>query len=139
MNINEEKYINDRVGRRTPFKVPNGYFEAFTDKMTGMLQMYDNSHLDIHHIDVNNVHKFRISRLHPWLAVAACTLAIVCGVSVYLSQDSTSDSSINTGCHSVSIEQTAQHKQLPHPTYMEAAANYTMTDNEDIYACLTDD
>ena len=33
--MEEEKYISDKLGRRNPFTVPEGYFEQLTTKVMG--------------------------------------------------------------------------------------------------------
>ncbi len=139
MMMNEEKYIRNKAGQRTPFQVPDGYFESFTDQMLTKLpeqaegQMEGNSaEFTVGHHSKGHA---RILLLRPWLAVAACTMAAIFSVSIYLSNGS-SQSGSNVA---VKSEQTAHRKKMPHQTYMEAAANYTMTDNDDIYACLSDD
>ena len=35
--MNEEKYIEEKVGRRNPFVVPEGYFDTFADQMMASL------------------------------------------------------------------------------------------------------
>ena len=35
--MNEEKYIEEQVGRRNPFTVPEGYFDTFADQLMASL------------------------------------------------------------------------------------------------------
>ena len=35
--MNEEKYIEEKVGRRNPFTVPEGYFDTFADQLMASL------------------------------------------------------------------------------------------------------
>ena len=35
--MSDEKYIEERVGRRNPYQVPEGYFDAFTSQLMQQL------------------------------------------------------------------------------------------------------
>ena len=35
--MNEEKYIEERVGKRNPFRVPDGYFDQFPEQLMNSL------------------------------------------------------------------------------------------------------
>ena len=35
--IAEEKYLEDKYGKKQPFKVPNGYFDSFADNLMDKL------------------------------------------------------------------------------------------------------
>ena len=35
--LKEEKYLNEVMGRKNPFRVPEGYFDDFADRMMEML------------------------------------------------------------------------------------------------------
>ena len=66
--MNEEKYIEERVGKRNPFQVPEGYFDSFADRM--MQQLPERP------VSVEASPKVRkpalTVRMRPWLYAAAC-------------------------------------------------------------------
>lgn len=138
--MNEEKYIKNKVGQRTPFQVPEGYFDSFAEQLLTKLPEQAEEQSGANPVELKVDHRSkryaRLMVLRPWLAVAACTVAAIFSVSLYLSNGSSSQSDSK---EAVKTEQVAHSQKLPHQTYMEAAANYTMTDNDDIYACLSDD
>ena len=89
--MNEEKYIEERVGKRNPFQVPEGYFDSFADRM--MQQLPERP------VSVEASPKVRkpalTVRMRPWLYAAACALVLV--VSVWMWQ-SAPDTNVATGC-----------------------------------------
>jgi len=108
---NEENYLNQRIGRNNPFRVPEGYFEHFSSQM--MEQLPERK--------VRSKQVF----LRPWLYAAACCAAILLTVFTYNQHQSTFDDSQQTVV-------TADN------SFIEEAADYAMIDNMEIYACLSD-
>ena len=108
---NEENYLNQRIGRNNPFRVPEGYFEHFSSQMMEQLPE----------------RKIRSKQvfLRPWLYAVACCAAILLTVFTYNQQQSTFDDSQQTVV-------TADN------SFIEEAADYAMIDNMEIYACLSD-
>ena len=125
MDKDEEKLIT-RFGKVEPFKVPDGYFEDFTRQL--MSKLPDKSH------------KTGIVELYPMLwssrlrggiaaAVIAATLTI--GVYTYIGKFNVINS-----CERASMPQKENVDQSK--TNFDQMADYTMMDNEDIYASLSD-
>jgi hypothetical protein len=125
--MNEEKSIEERLGKRNPFQVPEGYFDSFADRM--MQQLPERS------VSVEASPKMRkpalTVRMRPWLYAAACALVLV--VSVWLWQ-SVPDASVAT---QPAAQLAAQQEQTVDETFDEAA-DYMMLDNQDIYTYLAE-
>lgn len=116
---NEEEYLISKMGKKTPFSVPEGYFEQFTKQI--MEQLPERKHAK----------KAVIKQLRPWLAAVACVCvgAFVAALA-FSSQESTME------------QQTATSEQdatFYSDNYIEEEANYAMIDNQEIYACLLAD
>ena len=116
--MNEEKYIQEKVGSRNPFVVPEGYFETFADQLMASLPE-------------------RQPELQPrakrvWLRPLRYAAAVVCvfalGALSWLVLSPESHQPIQ-----------AKAVQLSNDAEFEAAADYVMLDNYDIYACLSDE
>lgn len=70
---NEEKHLQEIVGQRNAFQVPEGYFDQLTARV---MEQLPEQHA-------------RTTRLRPWLLAAACTAAaMLMGLTYYWHQDS---------------------------------------------------
>ena len=120
---NEEIYIESRMGRENPFRVPEGYFDRFADEFLQKLpevSMSDNKE--------EKKKPSWVVRLRPLLYAAACVCLVVFSVTIYFTQRPS-----ETG----SADQVAVVKDAGlSDSYFEEAADYVMVDNHDIYACL---
>ena len=112
--MNEEKYIQEKVGSRTPFVGPEGYFETFADQLMASLPE----------------RQPRTKRV--WLRPLRYAAAVVCvfamGALSWFALSPESHQPIQ-----------AEAVQLSSDADFEAAADYVMLDNYDIYACLSDE
>ena len=109
--MNEEKYLEERLAKRNPFRVPEGYFESFADRVMEQLPPQQQ--------------KAKRTLLRPWMYAAACLVVAVFCIAVYFSR--------------VDTPATSEMPQMAvTDTYMDEAADYVMIDNTDIYACLAD-
>ena len=115
--MEEEKYISDKLGRRNPFAVPEGYFEQLTAKV--MEQIPDRRP------------KARRVWMRPvwWAAAAVCALFVSTAAWLVIP----SESQQNQG-HVAEVLQQKQNQ--PDEAFFDEAADYMMLDNQDIYACL---
>ena len=115
--MNEEEYIKMKMdGRKNPFRVPEGYFDSFADKL--MEQLPENQ---------NRARAVPMRRW--WLYAAACLLVAVVSAVVWFSQQP-----------SMAVEQPSHVANVvTTDDYLEEAADYMMVDNQDIYACLSSD
>ena len=114
--MNEEKYIEEQVGRRNPFTVPEGYFDTFADQLMASLPE-------------------RQSRAKQvWLRPLRYAAAIVCvcamGAMGWFALSSSPD---------VSQPVRTEAAQMSNDAAFDAAADYAMIDNYDIYACLSEE
>ncbi len=111
--MNEEQYIEQRVGRRSPFSVPEGFFDSFADEMVRSLP--------------ERRPRVKSFWLRPtFYAVAASLCGLLIGAAVYLHQF---ESSQQTAVQTVAVQDQGDSS-------FDEAADYAMLDNQDIYACL---
>lgn len=119
--MNEEKYIKQRMGGRQPFLVPDHYFDDFASKV--MSQLPEQTTRE--RIATQPKKSHRIVALRTWMYSAACLVTIlVCG-TLYLQKEETKSPEVHTA------ENVADG-------FVDAAADYAMIDNADIYAYLQD-
>ena len=134
MEHNDELYLKKTVGNRNPFRVPEGYFEQFTDQL--MQQLPEREDTVAKQLDIAQKHVSqtlaRRTLLRPLLYAAACTaLALMLGVSYYFMQ-STAPSNEPAPIAVVATTPATDY------IYYEEAADYAMFDNTEIYACLSE-
>lgn len=134
MEHNDELYLKKTVGNRNPFRVPEGYFEQFTDQL--MQQLPEREDTVAKQLDIAQKHVSqtlaRRTLLRPLLYAAACTaLALMLGVSYYFMQ-STAPSNEPAPIAVVATTPATDY------SYYEEAADYAMLDNTEIYACLSE-
>lgn len=110
--MNEEKYIEQCVGKRNPFRVPDGYFDQFADQMMKQLP--------------ERQPRANTVWLRPVRYAAACLCVLIVSAVVYLSLSERS---------AVPEQRLAAQQEEP-VTPLDEAADYMMLDNHDIYALL---
>ena len=118
--MNEEKYIEEQVGKRNPFRVPDGYFDQLTEQVMASLP---------EKAPVQERPRAKRVVLRPWYFAAAAVAVFLVSVSVWQFFPASAP------------EPQAQMPvayQEPSEADFEEAADYLMLDNYDIYACLTD-
>ena len=118
--MNEEKYIEEKVGRRNPFQVPEGYFDHLADQVMASLPERQ---------PVADAPKARRVTLRPLYYAAAAVCAFVISVVVWQSFPETSQP--------MPVQASVSSQDLSDDDF-EEAADYLMLDNYDIYACLTE-
>ena len=112
--MNEEKYIQEKVGSRNPFVVPEDYFDTFADQLMASLPE----------------RQPRTKRV--WLRPLRYAAAVVC----VFAMGALSWFALSPESHQpIQVEAV----QLSSDADFEAAADYVMLDNYDIYACLSDE
>ncbi len=118
---NEEIIMKTRMGKKNPFRVPEGYFDNLTAQVMDRLPEDSGK-------KVVTMKPSLIVRLRPVLYVAACLFIAVLSFAVYL--DKTGEGS----------EEQMMAEQVPsYESNFEDVADYVMVDNYEIYACLTND
>lgn len=115
--MNEEKFLEERMPKRNPFQVPEGYFGHFAEQVMQSLPEREPAKLE--------EPKAKHVLLRPWMYAAACLLVAFLCVIVYFSR--------------VNGEVTEAPQQMAvTDSYIDEAADYVMLDNAEIYACLAD-
>ncbi len=118
----EERYLINKVGKKEPFKVPDGYFNDFADQLLANLPERNSS-------QIVNLHSTRWNKFRTLSIAAASIVAVVFSASLYLYN--------NTDKMPVEVAH-AKHIQATSSTAnFDEMANYAMIDNEELYAALT--
>lgn len=116
MNI-EEQFLREKLNpKENPFKVPDGYFDTFADRV--MQKIPEDA----------KVVTMRSNRKSSrgWAYAAACLLLCVCSVVGFYQFESAKSDTATTAMASTTDS-------------FDEAADYVMMDNQDIYACLMND
>ena len=108
--MNEEKYLEERLSKKNPFQVPEGYFDSFTEQVMRQIPERQQG--------------TRRMLLRPWMYAAACLVAIVFSVALYFSK--------------IAPDAPELPQVVVTESYIDEAADYAMIDNTDIYACLAE-
>ena len=129
MEHNNELDLKKMVGNRNPFRVPDGYFEQFTEQVMQQLPAREQSIAPI------SAHpRARKVQMRPWLYAAACTaLALMLGVSYYFMQSPATATDVAPMAAATPATYVA-----PDNSYIDDVADYVMMDNAEIYACLSE-
>lgn len=114
--MNEEKYIEERVGKRNPFLVPEGYFDQLPDQIMKALP--------------ERKPKAKSVWMRPVIYAAASIAALLICTGAYLAL-----SSDETKHEAVLVTQPQQQEVYDE---FDEAADYMMLDNHDIYALLSE-
>ncbi len=123
-----EKNIERLAKKENPFKVPDGYFEEFSARMSDVLPQQDYKHIPP---------RATSSRHQMWqyLVGAAATVCFaILGLTVYLSNVDKQQSSL-------SIASTSEINAPVNTTdsYEDEYVDYAMMDNMDIYAYISEE
>ena len=125
----EAKFISDKFGHRTPFKVPEGYFDDLAS------QIMQNIPEPRHHIEGARIVEMKVSRwrrLRPIAVAAASVCVAVFGMGIYL----------HSGERGAAGTHAERMKDVPSASSyaaVDAIADYAMLDTEDMYAYMEDD
>ena len=118
--MNEEDYLNSKMGKRNPFTVPEGYFEQLTSQVMQKLP------------EAKAEKPALIKRLRPWLYAAAC---VCVGVFIAAVAFNNNNEEVRKQMRIATAEQKSVESYYS-DSYYEDEANYAMVDNQDIYAYL---
>ena len=113
--MNEDRFIQEKFGKKQPFKVPEGYFDAFAKGVMEQLP---------HESQTVPISAWRRWRIAAAVAVAACFSALLFNVG---------EASDNVPQSSVAMAQRAAYYDD-----LEEIADYAMMDVSDIYAYVSD-
>lgn len=123
----EEKYILDKIGRRTPFTVPDSYFEALPSKLMEMLPEHDAEAA----IVVPTRHRMFWQRYRRMGLAAASLLAAVFSLGIYMHNGEKPMAEVQASTPSEALGSSSY-------TEIDAMADYAMLDSEDLYAYMHD-
>lgn len=118
--MNEEDYLNSKMGKRNPFTVPEGYFEQLTSQVMQKLP------------ETKAEKPALIKRLRPWLYAAAC---VCVGVFIAAVAFNNNNEEVRKQMRIATADQKSVESYYS-DSYYEDEANYAMVDNQDIYAYL---
>jgi hypothetical protein len=122
----EEKFIEQKFGRKNPFKVPEGYFDDFASQI--MKQLPEEKPASARVVQMAPRPRRRWRGL---VAAAASVVVLALSWTVYTAVDHKQQPA-----HPAAA--TAQATDHSDYSTMDAMADYTMLDNEDIYAYVAE-
>lgn len=125
--MNEEKYIEEKVGKRNPFLVPDGYFDSFADRL--MQQLPEQPLREVAASEERQ--PARMVRMRRWLYAAACAVVLIVCAWVWQSLPDTS-------AVKQPVAQVAAQQEPTSDASFDEAADYLMLDNQDIYVYLAE-
>ena len=126
--MKEEKILKEKFGKANPFTVPEGYFDSFADKLMGQLPEPEARIIEMH--AESWWHKMPLRKI-----AAAAAVAVVMGCGAFLAIHNETDN------HAPMASTMHQHSEKGEGTSssygsFDEMADYTMMDNQDIYASL---
>ena len=119
--MNEEMYIQEKVGKRNPFRVPEGYFDNLTAQV--MQQLPEQPQRRAKSVFMRPVF---------YAAASVCAL-LVAGAAWMWHAEADSTSATPVQAHAEVLSQ-----QDANGEYLEEAADYMMLDNHEIYSYLAE-
>ncbi|MBQ6049419.1 MAG: hypothetical protein IJL35_02310 [Bacteroidaceae bacterium] len=114
----EEKYLRQRFGNESPFRVPEGYFGDFNARI--MEQLPETTARTV------TLQPSGWQRWRPFVA-AASVCAIIFGAGLFYFDHLQEPVPTNTAANNIAVE-----------SNLDQAADYAMIDNNDIYSYLAD-
>lgn len=139
--INEENIITTQAGKRNAFRVPDGYFEQFTERMMQRLPEQETEQVaqTVQLPKREPAKTSRLRKLRIYFAAAACLCFAVFGITFYMHQHQESnDTQALSAQHSTQNAQQQILNSAAEEAYFEEAADYVMLDNAEIYAYLSE-
>lgn len=127
--INEDKELRNLVGDRTPFTVPEGYFDRLQSEVMAKIPAQD---MTIGQGSATKIATKRRWLLRPIAGIAALVCLLI-GAGVFYYQHNITD--VDTPAASA-IEPTVA--SVYDADYGDDAADYIMMDNDDLYSYMMD-
>ena len=117
--MNEEEKLVELMGKRNPFRVPEGSFEQLTEQVMKKLP------------EEQPEKKTIFRSLRPWLYAAACTcVAVFTAALMFNGKNDTTGQQRQMA----TVEQ--DYVGYYSDNYIDEEADYAMVDSQDIYAYL---
>ena len=120
--MNEEMYIQEKVGKRNPFRVPEGYFDNLTAQV-------------MQNLPEQPKRRAKSVFMRPVFYAAASVCALLVAGAAWMwhpAAEVTSTAPVQAKAVSQPQQQDATEE------YMDEAADYMMLDNHEIYAYLAE-
>ena len=120
--MNEEMYIQEKVGKRNPFRVPEGYFDNLTAQV-------------MQNLPEQPKRRVKSVFMRPVFYAAASVCALLVAGAAWMwhpSAEVTSTAPVQAKAVAQPQQQDATEE------YMDEAADYMMLDNHEIYAYLAE-
>ena len=117
----EDDIFKHQMGQENPFRVPEGYFEDLVSSIS--TRFLDENQSDI------SLHPHRRIKLIGIAAASIC--AAIFGISVYFGRNEKQSTNASVQKEVLSIKASVYND-------IDRAVDYTMFDNEDIYAYVSD-
>ena len=121
--MNEEMYIQEKVGKRNPFRVPEGYFDNLTAQV-------------MQNLPEQPKRRAKSVFMRPVFYAAAASVCALLIAGAALMWSPSVEVSSPTAVQAQAI--THPQQQDASGEYMEEAADYMMLDNHEIYAYLAE-
>lgn len=125
--VNEEKILHDKLGNTNHFKVPEGYFEHFTEQLMSQIPAEEAKVIEMQprwwkRISVRKV------------AAAVAVVLLLGGGGLYWAHLGSRNSNAITVSQNASVQE-GNASSASYGTF-EEVADYAMIDNQDIYTSL---
>ena len=122
---------NYKKDRKSPFKVPDGYFENFTSQM---MEKIPETNFGLNEapacdVDASEEKVTLFTRIKPYLYLAATICGLAFGVKVYYYQQQFLVDKNEVPVTAITEEQATQ--------YVDEVCDFMMVDDHDVYACAT--
>lgn len=122
---NEEKYIRMKMGDKSPFRVPEGYFDQLASRVMSQLP----EQATIQQLEQQPRRQSQLVALRPWLYAAACVVAVVVlALTFHFHQRVVEPYEQPMATVSAPVDD----------EYIDDVADYVMLDNTEIYAYLAE-
>lgn len=135
----KEEVLNKKMSKENPFRVPEGYFESFSERIMQQLPSAPETEttekplqtpVETSYDTVRPVNLF--TRIKPYLYLAAMFAGLYFGIYVFKYQAS---------MHNSSARQETEHQTaiVTSDEYIDEMFNFAMVDKEMIYECISED
>lgn len=126
--MKKERYIEQKCGRQTPFRMPNGYMDRVqSDVMSRVREScFEKGNT------VNVPFRGRKKYVWRWAVVAACICVAVFSVELFMRDNSRQ---LPNG----DVVAQRHDNVIYDDEYINDMAEYAMLDNGDLYACMEED
>ena len=124
------KNILDRIGKKNPYKIPEGYFDNLTERIMDKLSQEETIKIDFDKASKKNTNR---KFIHWCSAIAACAIAILCFRQVLLAPND-SNNIILSNADATTFDDMMYYDD---EEFQNEVITYAMLDNQDIYNYLS--